>query len=213
MLHKVKIATAVAALLAGTAVVAAQPAPSGTPGAQSPTPGQEERRAKGRAESRAESSRAKSGAEGRTKGRAESSRAKSRAEGRTKGRAESSRAKSRAEGRTKGRAESSRAKGRAEGRTKGRAESSRAKSRAEGRTEISRARCRRTRHDDNCYDRATYPDSSDDHQPEQRAAGDERQFLADHRHGRTENGQDRCAASEGSGDLSRLARIPLFPRG
>jgi len=44
MLHKVKIATAVAALLAGTAVVAAQPtqreAPSGTPGAQSPTPGQ-----------------------------------------------------------------------------------------------------------------------------------------------------------------------------
>ena len=84
----------------------------------------------------------------------------------------------------------------------------RAKSRAEGRTEISRAR-----HDDTCYDRATYPDSSDDHQPEQRAAGDERQFLADHRHGRTENGQDRCAASEGSGDLSRLARIPLFPRG
>jgi hypothetical protein len=65
MLHKVKIATAVGALLAGTAVVAAQPtqreAPSGTPGAQSPTP--EERRAKGRAE-------------GRTKGRAESSRAK-----------------------------------------------------------------------------------------------------------------------------------------
>jgi outer membrane biosynthesis protein TonB len=44
MLHKVKIATVVAALLAGTAVVAAQPtqreAPSGTPGAQSPTPGQ-----------------------------------------------------------------------------------------------------------------------------------------------------------------------------
>ena len=41
MLHKVKIATAVGALLAGTAVVAAQPtqreAPSGTPGAQSPT--------------------------------------------------------------------------------------------------------------------------------------------------------------------------------
>ena len=210
MLHKVKIATAVAALLAGTAVVAAQPtqkAPSGTPGAQSPTPGR--RAASQRHEPKAAPKRrAKSRAEGRTKGRAESSRAKGRAEGRTKGRAESSRAKSRAEGRTKGRAESSRAKGRAEGRTKGRAESSRAKSRAEGRTEISRAR-----HDDTCYDRATYPDLSDDHQPEQRAAGDERQFLADHRHGRTENGQDRCAASEGSGDLSRLARIPLFPRG
>jgi outer membrane biosynthesis protein TonB len=45
MLHQVKIATAVAALLAGTAVVAAQPtqreAPSGTPGTQSPTPGQQ----------------------------------------------------------------------------------------------------------------------------------------------------------------------------
>jgi outer membrane biosynthesis protein TonB len=44
MLHKVKIVTAVAALLAGTAVVVAQPtqreAPSGTPGAQTPTPGQ-----------------------------------------------------------------------------------------------------------------------------------------------------------------------------
>jgi outer membrane biosynthesis protein TonB len=44
MLHKVKIVTAVAALLAGTAVVVAQPtpreAPSATPGAQTPTPGQ-----------------------------------------------------------------------------------------------------------------------------------------------------------------------------
>jgi hypothetical protein len=42
MRHTVKIATTVAVLLAGTAVVAAQPAPreGGTPGAQSPTPGQ-----------------------------------------------------------------------------------------------------------------------------------------------------------------------------
>src|SRR6266568_4651828 len=153
-------------------------------GSAKPDAGSEGRRAKGRAESRAEGRRAK----GRAEGRAESSRTKGRAEGR---------------------AESSRTKGRAEGR----AESSRTKGRTEGRAEISRARCRRTRHDDNCYDRATYPDSSDDHQREQRATGDKRQFLADRRRGRTEHGHDRFAASEGSGDLSRLARILLFPRG
>src|SRR6266568_9267117 len=179
-------------------------------GSAKPDAGSEGRRAKGRAESRAESSRAK----GRAESRAESSRAKGRAEGRaessrTKGRAEGRAESSRTKGRTEGRAESSRTKGR----TEGRAESSRTKGRTEGRAEISRARCRRTRHDDNCYDRATYPDSSDDHQREQRATGDKRQFLADRRRGRTEHGHDRFAASEGSGDLSRLARILLFPRG